>query len=91
MSWAWASRRAPDSSAVVLRSRSASTWTKLHNSFTDSEQLAGELAQRAWYVVEPELADVFTTEPEELWRKVLRRQGGNIAMVSNWTEDPDLN
>lgn len=54
-------------------------------------QLAGELAQRAWYVVEPELADVFTTEPEDLWRKVLRRQGGTIAMVANWTEDPDLN
>ena len=33
---AWASSRAPDSSAVVLRRRSASTCTKLHSSFTDS-------------------------------------------------------
>src|SRR5262249_29901396 len=28
-------RRAPESSAVVLRSLSASTWTKLHRSLTD--------------------------------------------------------
>jgi putative transcriptional regulator len=54
-------------------------------------QLAAELVQRAWYVVEPELGDVFTTEPDELWRRVLRRQGGTIAMVANWTEDPDQN
>jgi putative transcriptional regulator len=54
-------------------------------------QLAGELAQRAWYVLEPELGDVFTTEPEDLWRRVLRRQGGTIAMVANWTEDPEFN
>ena len=54
-------------------------------------QLVGELAQRAWYVLEPELPDVFTTEPETLWRRVLRRQGGSIGMVANYTEDPNLN
>lgn len=54
-------------------------------------QLVGELAQRAWYVVEPELADVFTTEPEGLWRRVLRRQGGSMGMVANFTDDPLLN
>jgi putative transcriptional regulator len=54
-------------------------------------QLVGELSQRAWYVLEPELSDVFTTEPEGLWRRVLRRQGGAIGMVANYTEDPNLN
>jgi putative transcriptional regulator len=42
-------------------------------------------------VLEPELADVFTTEPELLWRRVLRRQGGSIGMVANYTDDPNLN
>jgi putative transcriptional regulator len=54
-------------------------------------QLVGELSQRAWYVLEPELSDVFTSEPEKLWREVLRRQGGSIGMVANYTEDPTLN
>lgn len=54
-------------------------------------QLAGELAQRAWYVLEVELGDVFSDDPEMLWRRVLRRQGGSIGMVANWIEDPNLN
>ena len=27
----------------------------------------------------------------DLWKAVLRRQGGNLAMVANYPEDPSLN
>ena len=38
-----------------------------------------------------EPADAFMAEPEQLWKAVLRRQGGNLAMVANYPEDPSLN
>jgi putative transcriptional regulator len=62
-------------------------------------QLEDELAEGAWYVVDARLGgagpddvgDPFTEEPEELWRAVLRRQGGDLAMVSTYLDDPSLN
>jgi putative transcriptional regulator len=58
-------------------------------------QLEDELAEGAWYVVaataDGAFADAFTTEPDTLWRSVLRRQGGDLAMVSTYLADPSLN
>lgn len=54
-------------------------------------QLEDELAEQAWYVVPAEPGDPFTGEPEHLWRDVLRRQGGELAMVATFPEDPSLN
>jgi putative transcriptional regulator len=54
-------------------------------------QLEGELADGAWYVVESEPGDAFSADPERLWRAVLRRQRGELAMVATYPEDPTLN
>lgn len=54
-------------------------------------QLEAEVAARDWYVVPAEVADAVTPEPEALWRRVLRRQGGELAIVSTYPEDPSLN
>ncbi len=58
-------------------------------------QLEDELEQGAWYVVEARLhgpdADAFSDAPEQLWRAVLRRQGGDLAMVSTYADDPSMN
>ena len=57
-------------------------------------QLEDELEQGAWYVVDARLVgsgDPFTEAPAELWRAVLRRQGGDLAMVSTYLDDPSLN
>lgn len=35
--------------------------------------------------------DVFSTRPARLWRDVLRRQGGELALVSTYLTDPSLN
>ena len=35
--------------------------------------------------------DPFTEAPKDLWRAVLRRQGGDLAMVSTYIDDPSLN
>src|SRR5882757_566077 len=54
-------------------------------------QLEAELAEGAWYVVESEPGDVSSPQPENLWRAVLRRQRGRLAMVATYPDDPSLN
>ncbi len=54
-------------------------------------QLEGEIAEGAWYVVDAEARDAFTDAPEQLWRQVLRRQRGDLALVSTFPDDPSLN
>ncbi|MFF3749995.1 YqgE/AlgH family protein [Streptomyces sp. NPDC002018] len=54
-------------------------------------QLEDELREGAWYVVESEPGDVSSPRPERLWRAVLRRQRGELAMVATYPDDPSLN
>lgn len=54
-------------------------------------QLEDELAERSWFVVDAVADDVLTPEPTLLWRRVLRRQGGDLAIVSTFAEDASLN
>ncbi|GAA4612308.1 YqgE/AlgH family protein [Actinoallomurus liliacearum] len=54
-------------------------------------QLQSEIDEGAWYVLSAESGDVFAEEPDGLWPAVLRRQGGELAFVATFPEDPSLN
>jgi putative transcriptional regulator len=54
-------------------------------------QLRSEIEEGAWFVLPGEPHDVFIGDPEQLWRKVLRRQGGELAIVATFPDDPSLN
>jgi putative transcriptional regulator len=54
-------------------------------------QLEGEIEQEAWFVVEAAPADLFSDEPESLWRQVLRRQPGKLALFAYFPRDPSAN
>jgi putative transcriptional regulator len=54
-------------------------------------QLDGEVEEGAWYVLDGAPDDVFCHRPDVLWRDVLRRQGGELALVSTFPADPTLN
>lgn len=54
-------------------------------------QLEGEVKAGGWFVVPGRPADAFTSHPAELWGEVLRRQGGQLAMLSTLPLDPHLN
>lgn len=54
-------------------------------------QLEGELAVGAWIVCDAEPADVLDDDPATLWSRVLRRQGGDLALLSYCPPDPSLN
>lgn len=54
-------------------------------------QLRAEIEEGAWYVLAGEPTDAFLPEPERLWPEVLRRQGGEFAIVATYPDDPMLN
>jgi putative transcriptional regulator len=54
-------------------------------------QLRSEIEEGAWFVLPGEPHDVFIDDPEQLWRTVLRRQGGELAIVATFPDDPSLN
>ena len=51
-------------------------------------QLRDEIAEGAWYVLPGDPADAFVAEPDGLWQTVLRRQGGDLALVATFPDDP---
>lgn len=54
-------------------------------------QVEGELDADAWFVTDLELSDPFSTAPDMLWRAVLRRQRGRLAMFANYPADAATN
>jgi putative transcriptional regulator len=54
-------------------------------------QLEAEIAEGAWYVVPAEPQDPFLDDPDRLWSTVLRRQGGELAMLATMPAEPGLN
>jgi putative transcriptional regulator len=54
-------------------------------------QLADEIAEGAWLVVAGHANDVFAEPDTDLWRTVLRRQGGSVALLATFVDDPRLN
>lgn len=55
-------------------------------------QLEGELALGGWFVIDAEPGDITTTEPDDLWRAVLRRQPDEgLALLSHFPDDLSAN
>lgn len=54
-------------------------------------QLEAEIAEGSWYVVPGEPEDAFVLDTGGLWRRVLRRQPGALAMHATRPADPELN
>ena len=54
-------------------------------------QLEHELRLGGWLVLPAEPDDAFTNSPETLWSRVLRRQGGELALLHTMPADPTNN
>ena len=54
-------------------------------------QLEQELADDAWFVVDADPEDPFLPDGTALWNRILARQGGSLARLSNFPPDPSLN
>ena len=54
-------------------------------------QLDGEIEQGGWILTESDAAAVFPDDAAKLWRAVLRRMGGEYAILANFPDDPRMN
>jgi putative transcriptional regulator len=54
-------------------------------------QLEGELEAEGWFVFDALPDDALSERAEDLWRLVLRRQGGRFALLSTFPPDPSAN
>ena len=54
-------------------------------------QLDEELAEGSWILCPAATTDVFAAAPDQLWRTLLRRLGGEYALLSNFPDDPRMN
>ena len=54
-------------------------------------QLRDEIRAGSWYVVPSMPADLFGGDPLALWKRVLRRQPGELAWVTTQPADPTMN
>lgn len=54
-------------------------------------QLDDELAEGSWMVFDSAPDDVFNPHPVDLWREVVRRQGGRVAWIANAPDDLSSN
>lgn len=54
-------------------------------------QLEAEIEAGAWWVVDASPDDALSSEPDGLWRAVLRRQRGRLAMFANFPSNPTMN
>lgn len=54
-------------------------------------QAESELERGDWVVATGSRDDVFTTDPDDLWRSVMRRQPGTARLLATYPVDPSLN
>lgn len=54
-------------------------------------QLADEVEQGGWILTMADGDALFPEQPDQLWRAVLRRMGGEYALLSNFPADPRMN
>lgn len=54
-------------------------------------QLDFEVSSADWFVLTAEDDDPFTPAPGGLWRRVLHRQRGGVALFADFPPDPSLN
>lgn len=54
-------------------------------------QLEAELEEESWIVESPLPDEVFTDDPDGLWSAVLRRKGGQYALVARMPVDLSVN
>ncbi len=56
-----------------------------------AEQLESEIAEGSWHVLPSTPADLFSPNPDGLWRQVLARQPTPLSFMATLPEDPNLN
>jgi putative transcriptional regulator len=54
-------------------------------------QLEAEIGRDDWIIGDPAPDDLFASDAEELWSTILKRMGGNYALMATMPVDPSMN
>lgn len=54
-------------------------------------QLNVEFEENSWIVTAAAADLIFDEAPKDLWRRALKRRGGNFALIANCPKDPEYN
>lgn len=57
----------------------------------EAKQLERELASGCWFVVPSLVSDIFSADPQQLWRRVLRRQRDMKSLYASYPKDLKMN
>jgi putative transcriptional regulator len=55
------------------------------------EQLADELTINSWIVADSTIENIFSDEPDNLWRDTLKGMGKKFAILASFPENPSVN
>lgn len=56
-----------------------------------SSQLGEEMKLNSWLVAPSKIDDIFSDDPDKLWRDVLKGMGKKFAILASFPEDPSVN
>ncbi len=82
---------APDADSAAMRSAAQRIRVFAGYAGWGAGQLEAELDEESWIVEAARAEDVFCETPEALWSNVLRRKGGQYALVARMPVDPSVN
>ncbi|MGH2574291.1 MAG: YqgE/AlgH family protein [Ignavibacteria bacterium] len=56
-----------------------------------ARQLDNEMKLNSWIVASAENEDIFSDEPDKLWREILKNMGKKFAILASFPENPSVN
>ncbi len=57
----------------------------------DPDQLEAEIEERAWWILFPNLDEIFTSHTEGMWERTVERGPGSLPLYSTYPFDPSAN
>lgn len=57
----------------------------------DAHQLETELEEGAWWILYPDVDEIFTSDTEGMWERTVERGPGTLPLYANYPVDPTAN
>jgi putative transcriptional regulator len=57
----------------------------------DPDQLEAEIQEGAWWVLFPDLHEIFTSDVEGMWERTVERGPGMLPLYATYPDDPSAN
>lgn len=55
------------------------------------DQIKDELELNSWILTETSIDNIFSEEPDKLWREILKKMGKKFAILASFPDNPSMN